>query len=108
LEKAVSGDPGSMTVELMQNKCIVIFRNVLINRSAALTTLQPYLFTSKTRFYVRFLDKVGKWRNPSVTGRALFFAEYLKRVCSHPCFLPSGKTKMLERVLVLNTWQRWP
>jgi len=48
--------------------------------------LQPYLFASQIRFYVRFLDKVGKWRNQSVTGRALlFFAEYRKRVCSHPC-----------------------
>jgi len=86
LDKAVSGEPHSMPVELLRNKCIVIFRTVLISTSADLATLQPYQFTSQNRFYVRFLDKVEKWRNHSVTGRALlFFSEYLKRVCSHPC-----------------------
>jgi len=94
LDKALSGDPDSMPVELLRNKCIVIFRGVLISRSADLGTLQPYLFTSQNRFYVRFLDKVGRWRNHSVTGRALlFFSEYLKRVCSHPCFFAFRQTK---------------
>jgi len=60
LDKAVYGEPDSMPVEVLRNKCIVIFRIVLISRSADLATLQPYLFTSQNRFYVRFLDKVGK------------------------------------------------
>jgi len=94
LDKAVSGEPHSMPVELLQNKCIVIFRNILISRSADLATLQPYLFTSQNRFYVRFLDKVGKWRNHFVTGRLLrLLSEYLKRVCSHPCFFAFRQAK---------------
>jgi len=84
LGKAVSGEPHYIPVELLRN---VIFRIVPISESADLTTLQPYLFTSQNRFYVRFFDKVGTWRNHSVAGRALlFFSEYSKRVCSHPCF----------------------
>jgi len=87
LHKAVSGEPDSMPVELLRNKCILIFRNILIFRSADLATLKPCLFTSQNRFYVPFIDKVGNWRTHSETGRALlFFAKYLERVCSHPCF----------------------
>jgi len=105
----VSGDPDSIPMELLRNRSIVILRIVLISRSADLATLQPYLFTSKNRFYVRFFDKVGKWRNHSVTGRALLiFAEYPKRVCSQPRFFASGKSRLLERLWVLNTLQRWP
>jgi len=80
LIKAVSGEPDSMLVDLQQNKCIVIFRIILVPRSAELATLQPYLFTSKNRFYVRFLDKVGRWRNHSVTGRALLFFCQISRM----------------------------
>jgi len=59
LAKTVSGEPGSMTLELLRNKCIVIFRIVLISRSEDLARLQLCLFTSQNRFYVCFLDKVG-------------------------------------------------
>jgi len=79
LDKAVSYEPHSMQVELLRNKCIVIFRIFLISRSADLATLQPYLFTSQNRFYVRFLNKVGKWRNHSVTGQALLFLSRISR-----------------------------
>jgi len=82
LGKAVSCDPSSMPVELLRNKCIVI-----------LATLQPHLFTFQNCFYVRFHDKVGKWKNHSVTGRELFLAEYLKRLCSHPCFFAFRQVK---------------
>jgi len=94
LDKAASGDPDSMPLELLRNKCIVIFRIVLISQSADLAKLQPYLFRSQNRFYVRFLDKVGRWRKHSVTGRALlFFPKYLKRVRSHHCFFAFRQTK---------------
>jgi len=59
LDKAVSGEPDSMPVELLRNKGIVILSIVLISRRADLETLQPYLLTSQNRSYVRFLDKVG-------------------------------------------------
>jgi len=87
LDKAVSGDPNHMPVELLRNKCTVIFRIVLISRSADLATLQPYLFTSQNRFYVRFLDMVGKWRNHSVTGRALLFFFGVSQTCVLPPLL---------------------
>jgi len=45
LYKAVSGDPSCMPVELLRNKCIVIYCVVLISRIAYLATLQPYMFT---------------------------------------------------------------
>jgi len=87
LGKAVSGEPDSMPVELLQNKCIVIFSIILISRSADLATLQPYLFTSQNRFYVRFPDKVGKWRNHSVTLRALLFFCQISRTGLLPTLL---------------------
>jgi len=100
LDKAVSGDPDSMPVELLQNNCIVIFRIVLNSRSADLASLQPDLFSTQNCFYVRFLYKVGNWRNHSVTGRALLcFSEYLKRVCSHPCFFAFRQTKTVRAPL---------
>jgi len=42
LDKAVSGDPVFMQMELLHNKCIVIFRVVLISRRADFATLQLY------------------------------------------------------------------
>jgi len=97
LGKAVSCDPSSMPVELLRNKCIVI-----------LATLQPHLFTFQNCFYVRFHDKVGKWKNHSVTGREPFWPN-ISNVCAHtPAFLLSGKSRMLERLWVLSTLQKWP
>jgi len=48
-----------------------VFPIAIISGSANLVTLQPYLFTSQNRFYAGFFDKVGKWRNHTVTGRIL-------------------------------------
>jgi len=41
LDKAVSGEPDPMPLELLRNKCIVSFRIILISRSPDLATLQP-------------------------------------------------------------------
>jgi len=98
LDKALSGEPDSMPLELLRNKCIVIFRIILISRSAYLATLQPYLFTLQNRFYVLFLDKVWKWRNHSVTGRALLFFPNISNGCAPTAaFLHSGRPKMFCR-----------
>jgi len=94
LDKAVSGDPNCMAVELLRNKCIVILRIASISRSADLATLQPYLLTLQNRFYARFLDKVGKCRNHSVTCRALLFFRNISHECApNPAFFAFRQTK---------------
>jgi len=59
-DRAFPDDSNSMPVELLRNSCIVMFRMVLISRSAEVDTLQPYPFTSQHQFYICFLNKMGR------------------------------------------------
>jgi len=107
-DKAVSGDPNSMPVDILRNKCILIFRIVLFSSSADLAKWQPHLLTSQNRFYVRFLAKMGKWRNHSVTGAHFFLLSISTECADTPAFFALGKSIMLERPWVLSTLQKWP
>jgi len=98
LDKALSGDPGYLPLELRRNKCIVIFRIFPISRSADLATQLPYLFTSSKPFLCPLLRQGGELEGPLCDRSSpfVFFAEYLT-----PAFLLSGKPKMLERLWAL-------
>ena len=79
------GEIRDMTRDVLRDKLLVAIRCTTLARSVDVARMLPHVFVDGTRRYVRYLDKQGRNRLVTVSGRTLaLLLSYLLLLCDLP------------------------
>ena len=80
------GAAGDLTLPELRSKLIIALRLFTLARSGDLANIPAAIFCQQDMYFIRLLDKTGKERLLSISGRSLTLAAlYLAQVSSTPC-----------------------